>query len=82
VFAAFWEFSADGAALALADGFGSAAKALRANAAVSKTIICFFMGGFGPDDYVSKLDGFDKPFFVKNELSGSFVCLKMVDLVA
>jgi hypothetical protein len=82
VFTAFWEFSADGAVLALADGFGSAAKALRVNAAVSKTIIGFFMEWFWSDDYASKLDGFDKPFFVKNELSGSFVCLKMVDLVA
>jgi hypothetical protein len=28
------------------------------------------MGGSGPDDYVSKIDGFDKPFFVQSELSG------------
>jgi hypothetical protein len=38
------------------------------------------MGGFGPDDYVFKLDGFDTRFFVKNELSGSYVRLKVVDL--
>jgi hypothetical protein len=34
------------------------------------------MGGSGPDDYVSNLDGFDKPFFIKNELSGSLACFE------
>jgi len=43
VLAVFWEVCADGAALALADGFGSAANALRVNVAISKTIIGFFM---------------------------------------
>ena len=43
VFTAFWDVCADGAALALLDGLGSAAKALRVNAALNRAIICFFI---------------------------------------
>jgi len=56
-------------------GFGSAAKALRVNAAVNKTITGFFHGMVLVQTIMfSKLDGFDKPFF-RQKLNEAIVCV-------